>query len=137
MSAPARARPTSTDLASFGLVLPAVFTVAGVVATRQFGLPALARTAWAVGAILTLLYWSVTALRWPLHEAWMAAVQPLGTLLSHLLVAAVFFGLVTPIGLLARALGRNALGRRRDARRSSYWVVHRCGGDASRYLRQS
>lgn len=139
MSDLARARPTRTDLAVFGLVLPIIFALAGLFAWRHSTWPALAHAVWAIGAIVTLLYWSVRTLRWPLYEAWMTAVHPLGALMSRLLIAAVFFGLVTPIGLLARLLGRDPLGRRREPGRTSYWVAHRVGDgtEARRYLRQS
>jgi Saxitoxin biosynthesis operon protein SxtJ len=131
--------PTRVELAVLGLSLPIAFTVVGLLVRRHLGLPGVARGLWTAGAILTLLFWTVRALRWPIHEAWMSVTHPLAAAASKLLVAMVFFLVVTPIGLLARLVGRDALARRATARRASYWFPQPGGEgtDPRRYLRQS
>lgn len=46
---------------------------------------------------------------------------PIGFVLSQVLMALIFYLVITPIGLVFRAMGRDVLGRRRDARRASFW----------------
>jgi hypothetical protein len=48
----------------------------------------------------------------------------------------VYFGVVTPVGLLLRLTGRDPLQRAFDLGRASYWTEHRTGDDPRRYFRQ-
>ena len=45
----------------------------------------------------------------PAAVVWLGLSHIVGAVVSRILLAVVFFGLVTPIGLLRRALGRDAL----------------------------
>ena len=71
------------------------------------------------------------------YAGWMTAFKPIGWTVSSLLLAVVFFGILTPTGLLMRLVGRDPLDRtlKRDAR--SYWVERRPVTDPRRYFRQS
>jgi hypothetical protein len=71
----------------------------------------------------------------PLFTAWMAAAFPIGWTISHAVLAAVFFAILTPIGLLFRALGRDEL-RLRHPPRETCWVRKAEPRDADSYLRQ-
>lgn len=71
----------------------------------------------------------------PLYVGWMAAVFPLGWLVSRLVLALLFCGLVTPIGVLLRLAGRDALARRRRSC-PSYWARRREVMDSAQYFRQ-
>ena len=51
----------------------------------------------------------------------MYAAYPIGWVVGHVMIGVVFFTVVTPIGLLMRALGRDPLQRKFDASRTSYW----------------
>jgi hypothetical protein len=55
---------------------------------------------------------------------------------SHILLAVVYFGIVTPIGLIMRLAGRDALGLKRDPNATTYWVPHAMPKDSRRYFRQ-
>lgn len=46
---------------------------------------------------------------------------PIGFVLSHVLMAAIFYLVVTPIGLVFRLIGRDAMQRRFDGDLGSYW----------------
>src|SRR5947207_1868237 len=72
----------------------------------------------------------------PLYVGWMLAVFPVSWLASRLLLALLFYGLVTPVGLLFRLAGRDALRRRRGREESSYWQPRGEGTDSLRYFRQ-
>lgn len=126
-------RPGTTELAVLGLALPVVGAVAGQLVGHVSAGGRLA--VWSAATVITLAYWLLPVLRRPVHAAWMALFEPLGKLVSKLLLGAVYFGVVTPIGLLVRALGRDPLSTR--ARSDSYWWPHRPGGNPARYLRQS
>ena len=61
---------------------------------------------------------------------------PIGWVLSHLLLGAVFYCLFTPLGLIFRLIGRDALGLRRSVA-VSYWRPKPAANDLRGYFRQS
>ncbi len=65
-----------------------------------------------------------------------AATLPIGFVSSHLLIAVIYLGLVTPIGLAMRLLGRDPLKLRLDREADTYWEPRESHDDKSRYLRQ-
>jgi hypothetical protein len=72
-----------------------------------------------------------------IYRAWMLAAMPIGWVLSHALLAAVFYGVVLPVGLAMRLAGRDPMTRRLDRAAASYWVGHERVGESKRYFKQS
>ncbi|MDA0591489.1 MAG: SxtJ family membrane protein [Planctomycetota bacterium] len=70
------------------------------------------------------------------YVAWMVAVSPIAFVVSNLIVAVVFYLVVTPIGLAMKFARRDVLKLelRRDA--DSHWVKKKMPKDARRYFRQ-
>ena len=70
------------------------------------------------------------------YVAWMVAVSPIAFVVSNLIVAVVFYLVVTPIGLAMKFARRDVLKLelRRDA--DSHWVEKKMPKDARRYFRQ-
>jgi hypothetical protein len=72
----------------------------------------------------------------PIYSGLMALTYPIGRVVSLVLLAALFYGVFTPLGLLFRLVGRDALGiRRRD--QQSYWTPKPDIVDIRSYMRQS
>jgi hypothetical protein len=67
---------------------------------------------------------------------WMTAVYPIGLVIAHVLLGVVYFGWITPVGLLMRLFGRDPMHRRLDRSAASYWVRRRPASSASQYFRQ-
>ena len=61
---------------------------------------------------------------------------PLGWVVGHLLLAILYFAVVTPIGLALRLAGRDPMNRRFDDQSSTYWRSHRPPDDDTSYYRQ-
>ncbi|MCB1056489.1 MAG: hypothetical protein KDD11_13385 [Acidobacteria bacterium] len=61
---------------------------------------------------------------------------PIGWVVSHLLLAVVYFLILTPLGWLLRLLGRTPQEHRPDRSAASYWTPHRPAADPRRYFRQ-
>ena len=55
---------------------------------------------------------------------------------SQIILAVMFFGLFTPIGLLFRLLGRDSLHRARRPELNSYWAPKPAPVDLRRYFKQ-
>jgi hypothetical protein len=62
--------------------------------------------------------------------------MPIGFVVSFLLLAIFYFLLLTPLGLIFRLMGRDALGRRFDSTIESYWSPRRSPDDLDRYFHQ-
>jgi len=78
----------------------------------------------------------VPSLRRPMFVGWMYAAYPLGFIVSHVLLGLVYFGVVTPIGLLLRAVGHDPMTRRFDRSAKTYWIAREQTRDVRRYFRQ-
>ena len=96
---------------------PTLATVLGVLA-GAFGLAALAYP---------------KALR-AVFVGWLMAVFPIGYLVSRLVLAGLFYGCFTPLGIFFRLIGRDALGLKRAATAETYWRARPAAADPARYL---
>lgn len=76
-----------------------------------------------------------TWMRW-VYVSWMALAFPIGWLMSHLLLATVFYLVVTPIGAIMRLCGYDPLRRKLDRQASTYWLKRQPPDDAQRYFKQ-
>jgi hypothetical protein len=56
--------------------------------------------------------------------------------MSHLLLAGVYYLLITPLGLVMRLAGRDKLEMRRDHQATTYWTPRPPTPKVSRYFRQ-
>jgi Saxitoxin biosynthesis operon protein SxtJ len=74
-------------------------------------------------------------MRW-IYVGWMVLAFPIGWTVSQVMVAVMFFGLFTPIGLLFRLIGRDPLHRVRTPERTSYWSPKSTPADLRRYFKQ-
>ena len=74
--------------------------------------------------------------RW-IYVGWMVCAFPIGWAVSRIVLALLFFALFTPIGLLFRITGRDALLRRKARQVESYWVTKPMPDDEASYFRQS
>jgi hypothetical protein len=72
----------------------------------------------------------------PLYVALSVVTYPIGFLLSFLVMGVLYFGLITPIALVFRVAGRDALCRRIDPEVQTYWTERRAPDDVGRYFRQ-
>jgi hypothetical protein len=60
---------------------------------------------------------------------------PIGMVLSWVLVRLIYYGMFTPIAAVFRLMGRDAMQRRRDPARSSYWIDRGSARPASSYFK--
>jgi hypothetical protein len=95
----------------------------------------------AVALALLALTVGTLGLVWPLwvrkvYVAWMFLAFPIGWGVSHAVLAWLFYGLFTPVGLVFRLLGRDALLLRRPADRETYWMPRPPVCEPGRYFRQ-
>ena len=61
---------------------------------------------------------------------------PIGLVISFTMMAVFYFGVLTPLGLFFRVMGRDALCRRLDDQAQTYWCAHESSKTAERYFQQ-
>jgi Na+/proline symporter len=128
--------PTQRQLRQFaGLVLPLCGVLLAALVWSRTGQRAVAGGIVAGTALIALCGLYRPALARSVYLGWMYAAYPFGWLIGHAMLCAVFFLIVTPLGLLMRAVGRDPLQRKFDASRASYWK-RRAESDRTRYFRQ-
>jgi hypothetical protein len=66
----------------------------------------------------------------------MAATLPIGFVVSLILMSVFYFGLITPLSLVFRLIGRDVLCRKFDPGASTYWVLHQQTTKPERYFQQ-
>lgn len=72
----------------------------------------------------------------PIYAGAMLAAFPIGFVVSRVLLAAVYFLVMTPIGAAMRIGRRDRLRIGRPKQGDTYWVARTQQDDMSRYLRQ-
>ena len=72
----------------------------------------------------------------PIYMIWMALAFPIGWTVSHLMMAAIFYLVITPIGLMMRLCGRDPMQRRIDRESETYWISKPAQRDIKSYFRQ-
>jgi hypothetical protein len=113
-------RPSRNALRVFGFLCLVFLAGFGLVAWRKGGHET-AGAAWLAGAAAAAC--AVLApgrLRYPYLAATYLSF-PIGFVASHLILAAAYYFVLTPIGLLLRWFGHDPLSRRWDRGRKSYW----------------
>lgn len=123
----------SSDRA-FGFVFTVVFSVVGLLPLLN-GEPV---HGWSLA--LGAAFFAVAALRpsllAPLNRAWTWLGLLLHRLMNPIVMGVIFYGVVTPIGLLLRLSGKDLLCRRFDRGASTYWIERRPPGPEPRTMRR-
>jgi len=88
----------------------------------------------ASGSLLALTLWP-PALR-PLYLVMSVVGWPIGMAVSVIIMFVIYFLLITPLSLIFRLIGRDALHRKPDPGAETYWIPVSDRPDAARYFRQ-
>jgi len=128
--------PSKRDLKWFGSILFLFFLLIGGVVYWQSDNTGIANALWVIGAVLGAVYYLLRPLRRPIYLGFMYLVYPIGWILSHLMFSFIFYVLVTPIGLIMRAIGYDSMQRRLDVKAPTYWIKRDSDIEPSRYFRQ-
>lgn len=129
-------RPARRELRQFAGLWLGVFGLLGAWMLYQSGAQGYGSWVLAAAVALGVPGLVVPAILRPVYVTWMVLAFPIGWTVSHLLLGSIFYGVITPIGLLLRASGHDPMMRKFDRNASSYWIDHRTGGDPTSYLRQ-
>tara|TARA_A100000164_G_C21828053_1_gene733876 strand:+ start:319 stop:708 length:390 start_codon:yes stop_codon:yes gene_type:complete len=76
-----------------------------------------------ISGIFLLLGLSNSKLLLPLNKLWFKFGILLGNIIGPIVMGIIFFFVVTPTGLIMRALGKDLLGLKNNTKKKSYWIV--------------
>ncbi len=108
------------DLRKFGLMVGGVFAALGLIMLLRHK----PHYPWFLtpGIILIVAGAVVPKALKYVYIAWMSLAIVLGLIVSTILLTLFFFLVVTPIGLVARMVGKDFLRLKLDKQASSYWI---------------
>lgn len=129
-------RPSNRDLRIFAGVQWIVAALAAWLVHRKLGWDTAAWTLVAASSIGLIAGLASPQILRPLFVAWMVAAFPIGWVMSHVVLAIVYYGVVTPIGIALRLAGRETLQRKSRPEATTYWVTRPEPPEPSRYFRQ-
>ena len=113
-------KTTSHDLKKFGFSIGLVLLI---IAAYLFwkDKPAFSYLA-SAGILLILLGKFLPGWLSPIYRVWMAFALVMGFIMTRVILTVVFFGLITPMALVAKLLRKDLLSERWNPDAESYWV---------------
>ena len=63
----------------------------------------------------------------PLNKAWIKFGEILGLVIAPIVMALVYFVILTPVSLLVRLFGKDLIGMKFNKRINSYWIERKKG----------
>lgn len=110
------------SLRKFGLVMAVALAVLGFLVFFLGSHPQRAFSLWAVGAAFLIIGLVLPIALRSIHICWMALALSLGWVMSRLILAILFYLVITPIGLIMRLFGYDPLMRKFDPNAQTYWI---------------
>ena len=129
--------PTRRELNQFGFIWLGFLAFFGLIAFFKFGNPQVARWLWVAALVVPIVGWLVPAFMRLVFLGMSYLAWPIGFVVSHVVLAVVYYLVLTPIGLLTRLFGYDSMEKRFDSEAESYWIERSAeAADPKRYFRQ-
>jgi len=113
-------QPQQSDLKKFSLIWSLIFLIVSIWPLFYGNEIRL----WAV--VIMFIFGAIAFLRPSLlnsfYKIWVKVGEFIGSIISKVIMAILFYGMFTPIALILRLLGKDLLGKKLDKNSSSYWV---------------
>ncbi len=116
------ARLSAAEGRRFGLTVGGAFLVLAALASWR-GRPHVSLGLAAIGGLLILGGVVVPAHLGPLLSAWMGLAHLLSKITTPIFLAVLYYGVLTPVGILKRLLGRRGLTRPPPTADSTGWIA--------------
>jgi hypothetical protein len=115
-------QPATKDLRQFGLIVGGIFSVIGL-------WPAVVRNEaprfWSLvlGGTLVVLGLAAPQSLKHIHSGWMKIGHVLGTINTRIILGIIYYGLITPMGVIMRLMGKDSMHRVLMPDATTYRVV--------------
>jgi len=128
--------PTPKQLRLFALAQVAFFAIVSTIVFRYSRSEQAAATVMACSVVAAIVGVCFPRAIHFVYVAWMAALFPIAWIITHLLMATIFYWLLTPIGLIMKLIGRDPLQRKFDRSAATYWIGRKQEKDECDYFKQ-
>lgn len=128
--------PSRKQLNQFGFIWLGFLIFFASVAWFKFESQRAAGTLLVLSILVPAIGWIVPAFMRLVFVGLSYVAFPVGFVVSHVLLALVYYCVVTPIGLLVRMLGHDPMQKRLEPEADSYWMARDPHPDAKQYFRQ-
>ena len=110
---------------SFGIVFATVFAIIAVLPIFTFDNNEVTVRVWAlmVAVLLAIITFVRPQLLSPFNKIWFRFGLLLHKIINPLVMGLMFFVVISPIGMLMRALGKTPIKKRFDQNIDSYWIT--------------
>ena len=105
----------------FGLVFATVFAIIALWPLLSGG--GVRFWSLAIGGIFLVAAFAFPQVLRPLNRLWFKFGMLLGAIIAPIVMALMFFLVITPIGLILRLFGKDLLRQRLDGDEQSYWIM--------------
>ncbi len=130
-------KPSKKQLRDFGFIALCMCNVIGLLLLWPGRISLKAFVVFSlVGLAMFVLSRVSTALLKPIYLGMVLLTFPIGWVVSHLVMGLFYYGVVTPIAVLFRILGRDPLCRKYDPQANTYWTVYKRKRSAKDYFHQ-
>lgn len=114
--------PDEKMLREFGIFSLFGFGAIGLVSALKWEMWQLSYWLWGLAAFAFLFAFIQPKVLRPLFILLMVVAFPIGFVISNVILAALFYAVFTPLALLFKIIGRDALNRKIEPNVTSYWV---------------
>ena len=128
--------PSRKELRVFALLLIGFGVIVAAVLYQRLESQTPSAVVFLVASTIGFLGLVVPAWLRPVYVVWMGLAFPIGWTVSHLMMLAVFYLVLTPIGIAMRLCGRDPMQRRIDRDAKTYWLPCPTRSDLKNYFRQ-
>lgn len=128
--------PSRRELRQFGFVWLGFLVLFGLIAWLKFENRTAATVLWALAVVVPIIGWLVPAFMRIVFVGLSYAAFPIGYVVSHVILAAVYYLVLTPVGLALRVFRYDPMHRALKPDQDSYWVEREPEPDPKQYFRQ-
>jgi hypothetical protein len=128
--------PTKKELRIFSLALWWLFSIVGLIVWRKTGSATTGMTLSLIGLVLAAIGFAVPTAMRPVFIVMNVVNYPIAWTFTHIIMAFIFYFVVTPVGVIMRWTGRDPMERVFDRKAKTYWKSRRIDPNPGRYFRQ-
>jgi len=130
-------KPSKKQLRDFGLAALCMCNVIGLLLLWLGRIPSKGLVVFfLIGLAIYVLSRTSTVLIKPIYLAMLILTFPIGWVVSHIAMGLFYYGIVTPMAVFFRILGRDPLCRKYDAQANTYWIPYKRKRSAKDYFHQ-
>lgn len=129
--------PTRRELWQFGFIWMGFVAFFGAVAWFKFDSPTVAWGLWIAAVVVPVAGWVVPGFMRVVFVGMSYLAWPIGFVVSHVVLALVYYAVLTPIGIVMRIFGYDSMRKSFDPGAATYWVERPAAKvEPKRYFRQ-